>query len=204
MIAFVRGTCADLQENSVVVETGGIGFEIFMTGKALSRIKIGDEVKIHTCFSVKEDGMQLYGFFSKDDLKIFRLLLGVNGIGPKGAMGILSVLTADELRFAILSDDSKTIAKAPGIGRKTAQKLILELRDKLDLGENSRSEPIFITDTETVEGDGGLQDAVLRDAVEALTALGYNQTEAYRVVRKVSDPSLTDVEAILKAALKNM
>ena len=133
MIAFVRGTAVDMTENSVIVEAGGIGYEIYMTGTDLSRIHMGEEVKIHTYFNVREDAMQLYGFRSKDDLQMFKLLLGVNGVGPKAAVGVLAGITADELRFAILSDDVKTLSKAPGIGKKTAQKLILELKDKMKL-----------------------------------------------------------------------
>ena len=133
MIAFVRGTAVDMTENSVIVEAGGIGYEIYMTGTDLSQIHMGEEVKIHTYFNVREDAMQLYGFRSKDDLQMFKLLLGVNGVGPKAAVGVLAGITADELRFAILSDDVKTLSKAPGIGKKTAQKLILELKDKMKL-----------------------------------------------------------------------
>ena len=133
MISFVRGIAADMTENSVIVETGGIGYEIYMTGEGLSQLHMGEEVKIHTYFQVREDAMQLYGFLKKDDLQMFKLLLGVNGVGPKAAMGVLSGITADELRFAVLSDDVKTLSKAPGIGKKTAQKLILELKDKLKL-----------------------------------------------------------------------
>lgn len=131
MIAFVRGTAVDMTENSVIVEAGGIGYEIYMTGTDLSQIHMGEEVKIHTYFNVREDAMQLYGFRSKDDLQMFKLLLGVNGVGPKAAVGVLAGITADELRFAILSDDVKTLSKAPGIGKKTAQKLILELKGSI-------------------------------------------------------------------------
>ena len=113
MIAFVRGIAADMTENSVIVETGGIGYEIYMTGEGLSQLHMGEEVKIHTYFQVREDAMQLYGFLKKDDLQMFKLLLGVNGVGPKAAMGVLSGITADELRFAVLSDDVKTLSKAP-------------------------------------------------------------------------------------------
>ena len=133
MIAFVRGTAVDMTENSVIVEAGGIGYEIYMTDTDLSQIHMGEEVKIHTYFNVREDAMQLYGFRSKDDLQMFKLLLGVNGVGTKAAVGVLAGITADELRFAILSDDVKTLSKAPGIGKKTAQKLILELKDKMKL-----------------------------------------------------------------------
>ena len=133
MISFIRGTVADLTENSAIIESNCIGFEINMTGNALAQLHIGQEVKLHTYFQVREDAMVLYGFFNKDDLQVFKLLLGVNGVGPKAALGVLAGITADELRFAVLSDDVKTLSKAPGIGKKTAQKLILELKDKLSL-----------------------------------------------------------------------
>ena len=117
MISFIYGTVVDSTETSVIVEAGGIGYEIFMTGSAIEQaVRKEGQVKIHTHFHVREDAMQLFGFLSKDDLQMFRLLLGVNGIGPKAALGVLAGLTADELRFAVLSDDAKTISKAPGIG----------------------------------------------------------------------------------------
>ena len=210
MLAYIKGTAEDMRESSVILENNGIGYEIFMTGRALSQITIGKEYKIHTYFHVKEDGMQLYGFFTKDDLSMFRLLLGVNGIGPKAAMGILGGLTADELRFAVLSDDIKTLSRAPGIGRKTAQKLILELKDKLDLSEAFETKLANVQQSGSVqsaandEGDSGdgADKQARNEAVEALTALGYSPTEALKAVRKVPKDTSSDVEAILRAALK--
>lgn len=202
MISFIRGKVADMTENSVILEAGNIGYEIFMTGSAMGKsLHMGQEVKIHTYFHIREDAMQLYGFLSKDDLQMFKLLLGVNGIGPKAALGVLSGITADELRFAVLSDDVKTISKAPGIGKKTAQKLILELKDKLKLEDAfelklAHQQEAVALGEET--GDDGYQEAV-----EALVALGYSNTDALRAVRKVTDVDPNDVEAILKAALKN-
>ena len=203
MISFIRGTVADLTENSVVIESGYIGFEVNMTGNALAQLHIGQEVKLHTYFQVREDAMVLYGFFNKDDLQVFKLLLGVNGVGPKAALGVLAGITADELRFAILSDDVKTLSKAPGIGKKTAQKLILELKDKLNLEEAFEQKMANEQAQATVAAAGtGMTDA-RQEAVEALVALGYSSTDALRAVRKVTDTQATDVEAILKAALKN-
>lgn len=201
MISFVRGKASDMTETSVILENNGIGFEIFMIGNDLSRIHIGEEYKIHTYFQVREDAMVLFGFLQKDDLAMFRLLLGVNGIGPKGALGVLSGLSADELRFAILADDAKTVSKAPGIGKKTAQKLILELRDKLSLEEAFEQKLAHETAGAVVSPDG--MTDVKREAVEALTALGYSSTEAYAAVRSVTGVDLENVEEILKAALKN-
>lgn len=201
MIAFVRGTAVDMTENSVIVEAGGIGYEIYMTGTDLSQIHMGEEVKIHTYFNVREDAMQLYGFRSKDDLQMFKLLLGVNGVGPKAAVGVLAGITADELRFAILSDDVKTLSKAPGIGKKTAQKLILELKDKMKLEDAFELKLVHEQERAAV-GAGEVSDG-RQEAVEALVALGYSSADALRAVRKVTDVSPDDVEGLLKAALKN-
>ena len=202
MISFIRGNIADVTENSVIVEAGNIGYEIFMTGSAMEQAsRMKQEVKIHTYFHVREDAMQLYGFLNKDDLQMFRLLLGVNGIGPKAALGVMSGLSADELRFAVLSDDVKTISKAPGIGRKTAQKMILELKDKLKLEE--AFEKKMEHEQESAVGGEALRDG-RQEAVEALTALGYSSTDELRAVRKVTDVDPEDVEGILKAALKHL
>ena len=187
MISFIRGTVADLTENSAIIESNCIGFEINMTGNALAQLHIGQEVKLHTYFQVREDAMVLYGFFNKDDLQVF------NGVGPKAALGVLAGITADELRFAVLSDDVKTLSKAPGIGKKTAQKLILELKDKLSLEEafeqKLANEQVQAT---TAAAGAGMTDA-RQEAVEALVALGYSSTDALRAVRKVTDVEPTDV-----------
>nr|WP_296044888.1 Holliday junction branch migration protein RuvA [uncultured Blautia sp.] len=203
MISFIKGYIAETTENSVILETDRIGYEIFMTGPAIEETsRMQDKIKIYTYFHVREDAMQLYGFLSRDDLEMFRLLLNVNGIGPKAAMGVLAAITADELRFAVLSDDVKTISRAPGIGKKTAQKLILELKDKLKL------EDAFEKKLAHQEENLSLKDTSLRDsrqeAVEALTALGYSSANALRAVRQVSEETGDDVEAILKAALKQL
>lgn len=203
MISFIQGQIVDSTEHSVIVETGGIGYEIYMTGTSIEKAAhIKGTVKIHTYFHVREDAMQLFGFLSKDDLKMFRLLLGVNGIGPKAALGVLAGLTADELSFAVLSDDVKTLSRAPGIGKKTAQKLILELKDKLRL-EDAFEKKLAHQQEEAVLSGESVKDGS-KEAVEALVALGYSSTDALRAVRKVSDVPPEDVEAILKAALKNL
>ena len=203
MISFICGQVADTTENSVIIETGGIGYEVFMTGTAIEQaVRMEGKVKVHTYFHVREDAMQLYGFLSKDDLEMFRLLLNVNGIGPKAALGVLAGLTADELRFAVLSDDIKTISKAPGIGKKTAQKLILELKDKLKLED--AFEKKLAHEQEAASVSGFLIHDGRQEAAEALIALGYSSTDAMKAVRKVTDVSPDDVEALLKAALKQL
>ena len=161
-----------------------------------SDVHTGDEVKLYTYLHVREDAMQLFGFLSEDDLEVYKLLLNVNGIGPKAGLGILSVLSADDLRFAVLSDDVKTIAKAPGIGTKTAQKLILELKDKLSLEE------AFEKKLEKAVGVQSESEDNRNQAVQALVALGYTSSEALRAVKKVAVTENMDTEAILKQSLK--
>lgn len=202
MIGYIRGILEEADEQSVIIDNHGIGYRIFVPSSAFSgALPIGKEVKIYTYLSVKEDAMQLYGFLTRDDLRMFRMLLGVNGIGPKAGLGILSALTADELRFAVLADDAASIAKAPGIGKKTAQKLILELKDKLNLEDAFEQKLANQAARDISAADTGSQ---VQEAVQALTALGYPGTEALRAVKKVEGAESMTVEEILKAALKKM
>ena len=132
MISYIRGTLAEKNEDSAVVEAHGVGYQIFVPVPVLSELPpLGESVKIYTYFSVREDGMSLFGFLSRQDLAMFKQLIGVNGIGPKSALGILSALRPDVLRMAVASGDAKTISRAPGVGPKTAQRIILDLKDKI-------------------------------------------------------------------------
>lgn len=202
MIAYIKGKVAEILEDRVILEAGSMGYNIFMPmASAEAELRKGDEVKLHTYLNVREDAMQLFGFLTRDDLNTFKLLLGVNGIGPKAALGVLSGLTADELRFAVLADDVKTISRAPGIGKKTAQKLILELKDKMDLQEAFELKTEHVREAQGKEFE--LSDA-RKEAVEALTALGYSGADALRAVKKVDMTPEMDVETLLKAALKNL
>ena len=136
MYSYIKGELAEVGTESITVEASGIGYCIYISNMAFSYLpSIGEDVKIYTYLYVREDAMIIYGFLDKDDLNVFKQLITVSGIGPKGALGILSVLSADDLRFAILSGDAKTISKAPGIGAKTAQRVILDLKDKMSLEE---------------------------------------------------------------------
>ncbi len=202
MIAYIKGTVEEILEDRVILETGNMGYNIFMPMGAVEHLlHKGQEIKIHTYLNVKEEALQLFGFLTRDDLNTFKLLLGVNGIGPKAALGVLSGLSADELRFAVLADDVKTISRAPGIGKKTAQKLILELKDKFNIQEalEMKAEHVQMPGT----GEADLTD-MKKEAVEALTALGYSGADALRAVKKVELTPDMSVEILLKLALKNM
>lgn len=201
MVSYLRGTLAAFEEDKVIIDVGGIGFGVYMSGQAMGRLpSVGSEVKLHTYLNVKEDAMQLYGFLSRDDLSVFKLLIGVNGIGPKGGLGVLSALSPDDLRFAILANDVKAICAAPGIGKKTAEKLILELRDKLKLEDTLEHIASDSDVSAKMEAHGQIQS----EAVQALVALGYGSTEAFKAVKKVEATEAMEVEDVLKSALKYM
>ena len=202
MYSYIKGELSEIvAENHIVVENGGIGYNIYIPGQVLSLLPgVGEEVKIYTYLCVREDAFILYGFLTRDDLNVFKLLIGVSGIGPKGALAILSVMSTDDLRFAVLSDDVKAIAKAPGVGNKTAQRLIIELKDKLSL-EDAFEQKLSHTQ-EAVSGNG--LKGIRKEAVEALVSLGYSSTEALKVLRDIEIAEDSSVEDILKLALKQM
>ena len=202
MYSYIKGELSEIvAENHIVVENGGIGYNIYIPGQVLSLLPgVGEEVKIYTYLCVREDAFILYGFLTRDDLNVFKLLIGVSGIGPKGALAILSVMSTDDLRFAVLSDDAKAIAKAPGVGNKTAQRLIIELKDKLSLEDAFEQK---LSHTQEAASGNGLP-AVGDEAVEALVSLGYSSTEALKVLRDIEITEDSSVEDILKLALKQM
>ena len=200
MISYVKGPLRAIDGDVIVVEAGNLGLAVHVPLSLLEELPaLGEEVTVHTCFQVREDAMTLYGFLHRQDREMFRRLIGVNGIGPRGALGILSVMSPDALRGAILSGDAKAIAKAPGIGPKTAQRLILDLKDK-------------ITPEELLSGLGAVQNvetavtpglkAAAKEAAEALVALGYTGAEASRAVRQVEINDSMSPEDVLKACLK--
>lgn len=198
MIAFVKGNLADVESDRVIIDVGGIGYNVFVSSYTIGRLPLeGNVVKLYTYLNVKEDLMQLYGFLTKDELRIFKLLIAVNGIGPKGGLGILSYLTPDDLRFAVMANDVKAISAAPGIGKKTAEKLILELKDQLGAIETTEA-----VDAERITGNFTPSKEMQTEAVQALVALGYGSTEALRAVTNVMTDQEESVEEILKKALK--
>lgn len=205
MINFIHGELAEICENNIVLENNGMGFEI-NTPRTVHEMlpSIGEAICLYTYFQVKEDGMALFGFLEKEDLTVFKLLISVNGIGPKGALSILSAITVDELRLAVLAGDIKAITKAPGIGAKTAGKLILELKDKFKL------EDVLDTSFKTGDSDqnslANLQGltSLREDAVQALIALGYSNSEALKAVKNVQVTGDTTVQDIIKASFKRI
>ena len=195
-----------MAEDNIVVEAGGIGYNVKVSTTTADLLPpLGNEVKIYTYTLVREDTFSLYGFMTRDDLEIFRKLITVNGIGPKGGLAILSVMSADALRFAIMAGDAKAIAKAPGVGSKTAERVILDLRDKISLEDTLRGLGEPAPSVNGALSSGGSQDNLMKkEAIEALVALGYSVSDATTAVKKVEVTEDTTVESILKAALKYM
>ena len=205
MVAYVNGILESIEEGNAVVDVNGIGINVNISGSTMDRMPgIGEVVKLYTYTNVKEDAFTLFGFLSRDELGLFKLLITVNGIGPKGGLAILSVMSPDDLRFAIIAGDSASIAKAPGIGKKTAERITLELKDKIKVTEDS----LLSQGGDSLGGElSGENSSAKDETVAALVALGYNQSDAMRAVRKVLGSDVgaaADTEDLLKLALKEM
>ncbi len=201
MYAYFKGKLAYIGEDSIILDVHDVGYRILLSQASISYLpSLGEEVKLYTYTSVREDAIWLYGFLNQEDLEIFKKCITVNGIGPKGGMAILSVMDADSLRFAIVSGDVKAISKAPGIGQKTAQRLILELKDKISLEDTLIRREINGVPERSLTKEGGSQ----AEATEALVALGYSAADAAKAVHSIPGADGMDVEALLKAALKNL
>ena len=201
MISYIRGELISIEEEKVIVEVNGVGFGIFMPAQSMNLLPtIGEEVKLHTYMNVREDAMQLFGFLTKDDLNVFKLVIGVSGIGPKGGLSILSELSPDELRFAVMSHDVKAISASQGIGKKTAEKLIIELKDKLSIEDVLQR--VEDSEARTSVSANHQDNQIQAEAIQALVALGYGNSEALRAVKRVDITEETSVEDVLKLALK--
>lgn len=201
MIGYLKGELAEVKESYVVLEVGNIGYEVYLSVTAIMGLPSkGSTVKLYTYLHVREDAISLFGFPTKDDLEMFKLLITVNGIGPKGALGILSSISADEIRFAVLAEDVKTIAKAPGIGNKTAGKMVLELKDKFKL--ETAFEQRILNQAEKQDNSGifGKRE----EAIQALTVLGYSGADALKIVNQIEITEDMTSETILKMCLKKM
>lgn len=198
MIGYIKGVLTDREEDRIILENQGIGFQIRIPGRVMDSLPaMGTQVQLYTYMQVREDDLSLFGFLTKDDLQIFKLLLTVSGVGPKGALGILSVLSGSELRIAVHSQDAKAISKAPGIGGKTAQRIIIDLKDRLKLEDAWELEETNYTAMEPGR-------TVQAETIEALAALGYSPAEAAAAVRKVDPSEKMTVEECLKLSLKYM
>ena len=199
MISYIKGILEDMSPGMVVVDNHGIGYQMMVPMRGESFPKIGQEIKIYTHMHVREDDVSLFGFLSKEEKEAFELLIGVNGIGPKVGLSVLSTLSVYELKMAVISEDVKTISKTPGLGPKGAKKLILELKDKLSfeqLEEDGVGAEIFDTYADS-------SDSVM-STIEGLVSLGYSKSEAAIAVNKVEDAKDLTPEELLKKALKNI
>ncbi len=204
MFAYVKGIVADIAQDCCVIDVHDVGINIHISAQTAAKMPgIGEEAKLYTYTSVREDAFWLYGFLTKGDLEMFRQCITVSGIGPKGALGLLSVMDGDQLRFAILAQDVKAISQAPGIGKRTAERLVLELKDKLDYGDADVFREAGALGEN--QGAGAVMDHPgKREAVEALVALGYGQTQAMKAVSRVEGADTMESGALLKQALKKM
>lgn len=200
MFAYLKGIVEDITEENVVIDVHDVGYNVKVSAYTAGKIAgIGEIAKLYTYTSVKEDAFQLYGFLTKDELELFKLCITVSGIGPKGAQAILSVLDPNSLRYAIIAGDVKAISNAPGIGKRTAERLILELKSKVTL-----EAPDSGDDNITVSRDAVPDSQQKKEAVEALVALGYGQTESLKAVNSIPGIETMESGTILKAALKKM
>lgn len=193
MIHYIKGTLAMKLDTGIVIETGGIGYEISVPGNSALYLRTeGEEVICHTAMIVREDDISLYGFADRESLELFRLLITVSGVGAKAAMAVLSALTASQLRQAIAFEDDKAIATANGVGKKTAQRIVLELRDKVSAADSGAVQPQAVI--------SGSDDA-RTEAVSGLVALGYSRAEA---VNALAGTEAATAEEYIKKALKNL
>lgn len=186
MIGYLQGEILDLYPKSILVKTGSLGYIVYVTEHTLTGLIIGAEITLKTHLVVKEDALDLYGFTSQDELMFFKLLVGISGIGPKSALSILSLAPPETLRQAILSENISYLTKVSGIGRKSAEKIIIELRDKLGT---------------LTESDKGFSKAD-HDVIDALVALGYNLSDIRNIFKEISISDATTVDEKIKLAIK--
>ena len=202
MISFIKGQIEEITEDSVIVDNNGMGYELKCPQTVLDSLPaIGSDVKFYTYLYVREDLVSLFGFLTKDSLDVFKLLIAVSGIGPKGALGILSKVTPDELRLAVLNDDVKLISSAPGIGAKTAGKLIIELKDKLKIRTDFLDS--LGSTTQETSANSGLS-SIKNNVLMLMVALGYTNAESLRALKQVEITEGMSEDDILTLALKKI
>ena len=198
MFYYVNGTVAHLAPYLAVIDCGGVGYACRTTNNTLARLKKGETARLYTYLNVREDAMELYGFFTEDERNCFQLLIGVSGVGPKAALSILSSSTPETLAMSIITGDEKALTVAPGIGKKIAQRIILELKDKLAKGQISPGGESYGGTGVTV-----IPESKSSEAAAALAVLGYSTAEI-GVALKGIDLDAMSLEEIIKQALKKM
>lgn len=204
MIGYIKGTIEGIFQDSVLIENQGIGYKVFTSGKAIDGLAgMHQQVKFFTYLHVREDELSLFGFPTTEETDAFKLLIGVNGIGPKAALSILSVLSARDLSLAVMSGDTKAISKANGVGAKGASRIVMELKDKMKLDD------LFVTEEDsemdlTAGSSNDRKTDSIQDTVLALVSLGYSEFEALKAIKQIKDAELMETEELLKAALKKM
>ncbi|MCR5756430.1 MAG: Holliday junction branch migration protein RuvA [Selenomonas sp.] len=196
MIGFLRGQVAALKTDYCLLDVNGVGYRVFVAGSTRNKLRLKEETQLFTYMNVYQDGITLYGFASEEEYDIFQLLIGVSGIGPKVALGILSAITVDGLCKAIQNKQATVLTKLPGIGKKSAERLILELKDKVGFAADGDDEVL------TLEMEGPLGDDMISEAQAALVALGYSQAEIAPILKKATKCKST--EEIIKLALKQL
>lgn len=188
MIASIQGMVASANRDHVVIVTGGIGFKVFVPHTALDRLDTGDDAFLHTSMIVREDSLSLYGFITAEERELFDVLLTINGVGPRMGLAILSTLTPDNLRNAVVSERAEILTRVPGVGKKTAQKILIELKDKLRFGPDTAPVAAF--------------DDVSSDVLDALVALGYSIVEAQTAIQSLPKDAPPTVEDRVRLALQ--
>lgn len=198
MLAYIKGTLEEIQDDSVIVDNHGMGYRIFTSGMDLGRMPaLGEKVTLHLHMNIREDDISLYGFLNKEALRLFQLLISVSGVGPKVALAVLSALTVNDIQMAVISGDAKALTKANGVGTKGAQRIIIELKDKLSLDS--------LLEEDVQESSGvPLDTDVVTTTAMALTSLGYSQLEATQAIRRVEHADGMTEEELLKAALRKL
>lgn len=201
MIAYVDGILEDVSEENAVIDVGGLGYNVKISSHTAGRLPgIGVHVRLYTYTSVREDAFLLFGFLNRDELDVFKKCITVNGIGPKGALAILSVMDVYSLKYAIASGDVKAISKAPGIGIKTAERLVLELKDKIQVDAGMIQREMG----EYAQGSISMESDQFTEALEALLALGYSRTESVKALKGIPEGDKMDAGRLVKMALKKL
>ncbi len=199
MFYFIKGKAAVSEPGLVVIDANGVGYGIFTSLTSSSQVHTGDHVTFHTYLYVREDIFDLYGFISREELACFKQLIAISGVGPKAALAILGAVTPEKLALAVISDDEKALTAAPGIGKKLAQRIILELKDRMSKGQLEGASSISLSIGDVAQGSGAAAD----DAIAALTVLGYSRAEAIAAL-KGADLAGLSVDEIVRMALKRL